>query len=154
VTGRFGGPGAALAALAAGRVPAPSHRRRFAHPVPRVAEARWLAERGATAMIDVSDGVASELRHLAAASNVSIDVELERLPLEDGVRADAAVVSGEEYELLLAARPGIDVAAFASTFALPLTVIGRVSSAGASGVRVTSSGARVDLGPGYDHFSH
>src|SRR5205814_1751278 len=54
VTGRLGGAGLALAALRGGRRLTPVLRRRFAHPVPRIAAGRWLARRGARAMIDIS----------------------------------------------------------------------------------------------------
>jgi thiamine-monophosphate kinase len=57
VTGRLGGPGAAVRALLSGQLPSAEHWPRFAHPVARLAEARWLAEHGATAMIDLSHGL-------------------------------------------------------------------------------------------------
>jgi thiamine-monophosphate kinase len=151
VTGRLGGPGAAIAALSAGApVPAP-WRQRFARPLPRLREARWLAERGATALIDVSDGAASELRHLATASGVAIHVELERLPVLDGIDPQEALSSGEEYELLCAA-PLLDTAEFAREFGLPLSRIGE-TRAGTPAVVLTMGGERVDLPLGYDHFS-
>src|SRR5205814_9279797 len=52
VTGRLGGPRAALASLETGKTPAPDTRARFAHPSARIAEARWLAARGMVAAID------------------------------------------------------------------------------------------------------
>ena len=151
VTGRLGGPGVALAALSAGTPVPAALRERFARPVPRLREARWLADRGATAMIDVSDGVASELRHLSAASGVALRVELERLPVMDGVAARDALSSGEEYELLCAA-PTLDTAEFTREFGVPLSKIGE-ASADAPVVVLTEGGRRVDLPQGYDHFS-
>src|SRR2546423_735499 len=107
VTGRLGGAGLALAALRAGRGRrggrlAPALRRRFARPTPRIAAGRWLARRGARAMIDISDGLAGDAGHLAAASGVGVAIELERVPCWPGVTPFAAVRSGEEYELLVA----------------------------------------------------
>jgi thiamine-monophosphate kinase len=152
VTGRLGGPGAALRALARGGDPAPAHRDRFARPLPRLAEGEWLAAHGATAMIDVSDGLASDLRHLAAASDVAMAVALEAVPCLDHIDPSEAVVSGEEYELALTAPPGLDVADFARRFGLPLTRIGEVHP-GPPDVAFSLHGARVDPGSGYDHFS-
>jgi thiamine-monophosphate kinase len=151
VTGRLGGPGAAVAAFTRGEPVAAAWRERFARPLPRLAEARWLAERGASAMIDVSDGVASELGHLAAASGVALHVDRESLPCIEGVDSRLALVSGDEYELLCAA-PSLDSEGFAREFGLPLTRIGEVRE-GSMDVLVTAHGERVDLPRGYDHFS-
>ena len=83
VTGTLGGAGAALAALRAGRRPAPRLRRRYAHPVPRIAAGLRLARSGARAMIDVSDGLAADAAHLAAASGVRVEIALERVRSEE-----------------------------------------------------------------------
>lgn len=152
VTGRLGGPGAAIAALQAGESPLAEHWARFAHPLPRIAEARWLAAHGAQAMIDISDGLASELRHLAAASGVHLAVDLDRVPCVPGVSAAAAALSGEEYELLCSAPADVDVRAFERQFSLPLSEIGWAMPGGPS-VGFVLRGSRVDLGGGYDHFS-
>jgi thiamine-monophosphate kinase len=152
VTGRLGGPRAALEALLAGRVPEPAHRERFAHPAARIAEARWLAQQGAVAGIDISDGLAADLGHLAAASGVAIDVHLERLPVLEGVTPEQAAASGEEYELAIATPRSLDAAAFARTFGIPLTAIGRVAE-GTAGVHLVAAGARVAPAGGHDHLS-
>jgi thiamine-monophosphate kinase len=153
VTGRLGGPAAAIAAWQAGRAPSPDHRARFARPTARLREARWLADRGAIAAIDVSDGVAADLEHLGAASEVGIDVDLAKLPLVDGVHdAVQAAASGEEYELLIGARDQLDTAEFERTFNSPLTAIGRATPRG-EGVRFRRRGERVAKPSGYDHLS-
>ena len=152
VTGRLGAVAAAVAAFERGETPPRPLRERFAHPVPRMAEAQWLAAKGATAMIDISDGLVSELRHLAAASNVGMTVELERVPVVAGMTPADAARSGEEYELLLTSPHELDAAAFTSAFSSPQTSIGRVDD-GVGGVIVTHRGERVDPGAGYDHFS-
>src|SRR5690349_5447142 len=103
VTGRLGGPLAALRAFERGDAPLPAHRARFARPRPRLAEARWLAAHGARAAIDVSDGLLAEAAHLAAAGGVRLRVDLDRLPCVEGTSPSDAARSGEEYELLLAA---------------------------------------------------
>jgi thiamine-monophosphate kinase len=153
VTGTFGGPGHALRDLMKGREPAPGARARFAHPVPRIREARWLAARGANAAIDVSDGVASDAMHIAAASGVQIVLDLDRLPRVEGVEALQAAASGEEYELLLALPPSAAVHDFEASFRLPLTEIGRVVASGDPGVETRMGGISVAPPRGYDHFS-
>jgi thiamine-monophosphate kinase len=153
VTGRLGGAGAALASLLAGRVPRPAHMERFVAPVPRLAESRWLVEHGVHAGIDLSDGLLADLGHLARASGVSVEIDLDRLPLVDDVDAAAAAVSGEEYELVVAAPRAARLRPeeFAKRFDLSLTEIGVVRDALDSPVIVV--GARVDPARGHDHFS-
>lgn len=153
VTGRLGGPGAAVRALLAGELPSAEHWPRFAHPVARLAESRWLAERGATAMIDLSDGLSSDARHIAAASGVAIEIDVSSVPCVPDVTPRAAASSGEEYELLVSAPDEFDVAAFTARFAVPLTRIGRVVEGPEAEVTFKEGESRVDLAAGYDHFS-
>jgi len=158
VTGALGGPAAALRALGAGAAPAASLRERFARPVARLAQARWLAARGAIAAIDISDGLAGDSTHLAAASGVVIEIQIERVPVFDGATVDDAIAGGEEYELLLVARTPLPEAEFAKQFSLSLTPIGRVTATtgregNAEPVRFTRRGERVAVPSGYDHFS-
>jgi thiamine-monophosphate kinase len=155
VTGRLGGPGLALRALERGSQPLPAHRERFAHPVPRLREAHWLRERGATAAIDCSDGVAADLCHVAAASGVRIALDLDRLPRVSGASADDAARSGEEYELVVTGPGSLDAAAFEREFGLPLTAVGSVGPAGPAGpgVQATRGAVAVPLPVGHDHFA-
>lgn len=155
VTGRLGAPHEAVAAWERGEAPAPALRARYAHPVPRVREAAWLRDRGATAMLDVSDGLVGDAGHLAAASQVALLVEAERVPAHPAVTAGsrAPLVGGEEYELL-ATMPdafGDDEAAeFRRRFDLPLTRVGAVGTG--AGVTVQRAGRPVDVGGSYSHF--
>ncbi len=151
VTGTLGGPGAAVAAWESGAKPSAIARGRFAHPVPRIREARWLADRGATAGIDISDGLVADAGHIAAASGRMIEIHLDRLPSIEGVTFADAARSGEEYELLVTA-PTLDTGAFRATFGLLLTEVGVVVE-GAPGVATLEHGARVAVLAGYDHFS-
>jgi len=154
VTGRLGGAGLALAALTAGRRLAPALRRRFARPVPRIAAGRWLARRGARAMIDISDGLAGDAGQLAAASGIAIAIELERVPCWPGVAPRAAARSGEEYELLVAMPRDFGPAgarAFRRATGLPLTRIGACDTG--RGVRISQDGRPIAPLPGFDHFS-
>ena len=162
VTGELGGARAALEAWLRGDQPAPAARAAFAHPVPRLAAGAWLAAHGATAMLDVSDGLAGDARHLAAASGVRLTIELERLPVAPAAVAEAerlkvagpvfAGQGGEDYELLVALPAGFgadQAQVFRKATGVALTRIGAVESG--SGVRLLLGGDEVSLA-GYDHF--
>jgi thiamine-monophosphate kinase len=153
VTGRLGGPGEALHSLQSGRVPAPAHMLRFASPRARIVEARWLADAGATAAIDISDGLGADLAHLARANGVTIELDVARIPCMEEVTPDEALASGEEYELLVTFPPTAepDASQFVARFELPLTRIGVVREG--SGEPVRAIGARVDPARGHDHLS-
>jgi thiamine-monophosphate kinase len=155
VTGALGGPRAALEAWENGHDPVPEHRARFARPSARIREALWLAAHGATAAIDISDGLVADVRHLAAASRVDACLEIDAIPVVSGVSPLDAAKSGEEYELVVAAPVSIDEHAFAREFGVPLTRLGSMSRTigAAPMVRLRSHGSFVDLPPGHDHFS-
>ncbi len=155
LTGKLGGPLLALRALENGVSPVSAHRDRFARPVPRLREGRWLAAQGATAAIDCSDGVGADTSHLAAAGDVRIVLELDRLPLVAGATAADAAVSGEEYELIVTAPGMLDQRAFEREFGVPITAIGYVEEAGPNraGVEAHDGAARVPLPRGHSHFS-
>ncbi len=158
VTGRLGGPLLALRALERGERAEAPQRDRFARPVARIREGLWIAEHGATAMIDVSDGLAADLRHVAAASGVRIALDPALVPRVDGAGARDALASGEEYELAFAAPSSLDAAEFEGAFGVPLTRIGTVEDAAGAAPRVElvgddARGARVELPGGHDHFS-
>jgi thiamine-monophosphate kinase len=152
VTGTLGGPRAAVRAWMDGSTPRVEHRARFATPRPRIAEARWLADAGCRAAIDVSDGLIADAGHLALASGVRLDLDLSLLPCVKGVSLDEAASGGEEYELIVALSPAqeADTAAFEQRFGLPLTRIG--TAAEGAGVAIKGA-ARVDHPRGHDHFS-
>lgn len=153
VTGWLGGPRAALGALESGHVADAEHMSRFASPRARIDEAHWLADAGATAGIDISDGLLADLAHLARASGLSAEVQLERVPCVRSVAPVDAAASGEEYELIVtmpAAMPP-DIVAFAARFGIPLTAIGVMHAAASEPVRIR--GARVDPARGHDHLS-
>jgi len=154
VTGALGGPGAALAAWQRGEVPSASARERFAHPVARITEARWLAQSGARAGIDISDGLLADAEQMATASGVRIQIDLERVPLHEGVSARDAAVSGEEYELIVCAA-ALNVSAFERANGVSLTAIGRVLEPVPDGIGITArmNGERLAPAMGFRHFS-
>jgi len=162
VTGALGGAASAVADLVAGLEPLPAARAAFERPRPRIREGIRLAEAGVRAMIDLSDGLARDARHLSLASGVRIELEWERLPIHAGAVPHAGtepgrrlvLSGGEDYELLFAAPPGVvgDLRAdFERDFGVRLTGIGRVAEG--SGVAILDeSGALVRPGSGFDHF--
>ena len=71
--------------------------------VARIVESRWLTKNFSIhAMMDLSDGLGSDLPRLARASKVGFDIELENLPVSCGATIDKAISEGEDYELLFA----------------------------------------------------
>ena len=160
VSGCLGGPAAALAAWQAGREPDPDARHRFARPEARHLTAQYLARLGVRAMIDLSDGLGSDLLHLLSASGVGARIDVDRVPVHPAAAREAqragepawamAVRSGEEYELLAALPPGVTDAVLRAS-PVALTVIGDVESE--PGVRAVHRRLPVALPPGFDHFA-
>jgi thiamine-monophosphate kinase len=119
VTGELGGAAAGLLILARRELAdgldgedADRLRGRQTDPAARIGAGLALARSGASAMIDVSDGLGADAAHVAAASGTRLVIELDRLPVQAGVEAVAAAAGidpaelttggGEDYELLAA----------------------------------------------------
>ena len=75
-------------------------------PEPRVDLGVQIARRGATAMIDVSDGFAADLLHLCEASGVGVDIEA--VPVAPDATEEQALSGGDDYELLFTLPSGVD----------------------------------------------
>jgi thiamine-monophosphate kinase len=107
VTGPLGASAAALEGLQRGASLPPAEAAAYLRPVARVAEGRLAASLGATAMIDVSDGLARDVDHIAVESGVG--VSLEAVPVAAGARLDQALGGGEDYELVFCVPAGVGV---------------------------------------------
>jgi len=172
VTGTLGGSAAGLrlmrvdprrilgaAAAERARALIASHVR----PLARVGEGQTLAQAGATAMIDVSDGLGLDLARLCRASGTAAAVRLASVPVTPELRGligadplELALGGGEDYELLVA-LPGEAFeparALLAERFGTPLTDIGELR-AGEGIVAIDPDGAERPLAPtGWDHFA-
>jgi thiamine-monophosphate kinase len=159
LTGYLGGAAVALEHFRAGKSMSTVLRNRYACPEPRIQAGLWLADHGASAMIDVSDGLAADAQHLAAASEVGLEINLEQIPCWENVAAMAAVASGEEFELLCTMPPmfgDASVSTFRSETGLQLSRIGtclRGAGGRRGGVRLLDHNKPVPLPAGYDHFA-
>jgi thiamine-monophosphate kinase len=128
VTGPLGGSAAGLRLLRAGTRSGDRTSEAlicaYRRPVARWGEGEAARRSGATAAIDVSDGLVADLGHLASSSGVGI--ELDDLPVADGATRLEALHGGEDYELVIATgRPEPLVAAFAAAGLRPPRAIGR-----------------------------
>ena len=120
-------------------------------PIPRIEEGLKLAvTEGVHSMIDISDGIGSDLRHVLRASRKGAEVNVNKLPLSDELLRtckrngwdplELAISGGEDYELLFTADPDAEID-------IPHTVIGEITDSG----RLDWLGTDRDFG-GYHHF--
>lgn len=162
VTGALGAAAAAVRVWEGGGTPPAAAREAFARPVARVSLALALAQAGALhALIDLSDGLAGDAGHLAAAGRVRITLEAARVPVAevavevlgpDGAR-DAALHGGEDYELCFAARPGaIEPATLGARFGVPLTRVGTVAEGSGVWLRALDGSERPVARGGFSHL--
>jgi thiamine-monophosphate kinase len=158
VTGELGAAAAALARLAESKPVGAAYSRHFRprpRPLARVAVGQWLRRRGvASAMIDVSDGLSTDLEHICEESHVGAEIEAEAIPRarvglgKKRVSLELALHGGDDYELL-----------FTSAATVPSVVAGvRVTRIGRTtksvGMRlIGADGKRRPLkAGGWEHF--
>ena len=165
VTGTLGGSAAALDLLQ--RSPARKgniHRRsrkvgdllaRHLWPQPRIAQGLWLQRRrAATAAIDISDGLSTDLHHICAESRVGAELDADSLPVFEGASINQALHGGEDYELLFTARPRTRVPSHID--GVPVTRLGRIVQAQSDRpcvVLITKDGPQALPPGGWEHFS-
>ena len=173
VTGALGRAAAGLAVLErettpAGVAPAALDQVKAAHlrPRPRVREGQWLgAAGGVTPMIDLSDGLATDLGRICEESRVGARVELARLPQDAAARAVAAAVGGdalawatgggEDYELLVTCHPRAFTRladGCADATGTPLTAIGEITPEQGAVRYTDAAGHEVAVARGFEHF--
>jgi thiamine-monophosphate kinase len=169
VTGNLGGSAAGLAQLAnlaaASAPPSPSPLNISAnlatqlashlYPQPRISQGLWLRQRGlATAAIDLSDGLSTDLAHLCTESSVTAAIDAARLPIHPGATLEQALHGGEDYELLFAAPPSARIPL--SIAGVSITRIGRILSPRRGRplvTLVTAQGKHPLEARGWEHFS-
>jgi len=163
VSGTLGDAAGAVEVWRAGHRPPPALRARYATPEPRIGAALALSEAGGvTAMLDLSDGLAGDAGHLAAASGVRIVLVPSALPigpeltrLLGAARArSAALHGGEDFELCFTARPGAvhERLLRAEGHDVPLTRVGRVEPGEGVWLEQAAGGVEPVQRGGWDHW--
>jgi thiamine-monophosphate kinase len=165
VSGTLGDSALALHLLREGKELEAALLARHHRPTPQVELGRQLGERRlANAMIDISDGLASDLEHILQASRVDSLIEENKLPLSkvflrhtetEPDLQKLALFGGEDYELLFTVAPdkAADVRNLGVELNLPITTIGAISKgSGALSLRDSTAMVRPILVRGYDHF--
>ena len=165
VTGALGGAAAGIARLAqmagGGRINRRLPGRMAAelaphlYPQPRLAQGQWLARRRvATAAMDISDGLSTDLRHICDESGVAAEIDASALPVWPGASLEQALNGGEDYELLFTVPAPARVPRAISGVAV--TRIGRVvrrRKGRPAVVLVSAEGSRALEACGWEHFA-
>lgn len=167
VTGELGGSAGAVTLWRRDQLPPDNLRRRYANPCPRIREALWLGHQGVpSSLMDISDGLAGDVGHLAAASGLSAVLDGMAIPVDGGLegggysRTEAlhlALTGGEDFELLFTApRERVEEVQefFHAAFQLRITCVGRMKRG--SGVVWVPGPGEVPQplsGGGFDHLA-
>lgn len=160
VTGSLGASAAAVRLLQAGAEVPDALLNSYIAPAPRHRVARAVA-RLATSMIDISDGIAGDVRHLATSSRVGMSIDLALLPVHpaaksvlarDGDPAEIAAQFGDDYELLFSAPPAAEPELRAIAWEVdPGCPITRVGVCGGEDVTFTSERNGAKSLYGFEH---
>ena len=156
VTGELGGSAAAVRQMEKAKVSPRDYRRHF-YPEPRTDVGRVLREKKlATAMIDTSDGLSTDLSHICEESRVGAEIDVMAIPRAHvgkpnrEVDLDLALHGGEDYELLFTARPGVRIPN--QIAGVTVTQIGRITRKKTMVLR-SREGRSQRLEPrGWEHF--
>lgn len=161
VTGALGGSAATLESLferSKRRGSAKDHPEHF-YPEPRIRPGKWLREhKVASAMIDISDGLSTDLTHICEESKIAALIDAELLPIHPRAnprkdRLDLALHGGEDYELLFTAPAAVHVPSRIE--GVPVTCIGEITpqKRGKPQIGLLTYGKRTRLVPrGWEHF--
>jgi thiamine-monophosphate kinase len=125
------------------------------YPQPRITQGLWLQRRGlATAAIDLSDGLSTDLAHICQESGVAAEIDSAQLPIHSGASLAQALHGGEDYELLFTAPQSARVPR--AIAGVPVTRIGRIvrCKQGSPLVTLLTAQGKQPLEPrGWRHFS-
>ena len=154
VTGELGGSAAALARLEESKPLGAEYVRHF-RPLARVAVGQWLRQQGmASAMIDVSDGLSTDLEHICQESHVGAEIEAEAIPRaqvglgKKRVALELALHGGDDYELLFTSAAAIP----SEVEGVRVTRIGRTTQSAGMRLIGADGKARRLAAAGWEHF--
>lgn len=158
ITGELGEAAAALDLMFSGRKLRPEDYPRHFHPLPRITLGRYLRQKNlASAMIDISDGLSTDLKHICEESSVGAEIRDYAIPRarmgKTGHKLELkyALHGGDEYELIFTARPERKVPSKIAGVAI--TEIGRITR-GREMISINASGKRSRLrAEGWQHFA-
>lgn len=159
VTGSIGGSAVALELLFSKQKLTPKQFPKHFFPQPRIPQGRVLrAKNFASSMIDISDGLSTDLSHICEESSVGAEIWAKTIPRatigknREPVNLKFALHGGDDYELLFTARPGRHIPSEIS--GIPVTCIGEITSARRMYL-ITETNQRAALQPGgWQHFRH
>ncbi|MGA2966898.1 MAG: thiamine-phosphate kinase [Terriglobales bacterium] len=154
VTGELGGAAAALARLVESK-PVGAEYSKYLRPQARVAVGQWLRQhRVASAMIDVSDGLSTDLGHLCQESHVGAEIEAEAIPRaqvgtgKKRVALDLALHGGDDYELLFTSAKTVP----SKVAGVRVTRIGRTTRSAGMRLIAPDGKSRPLEAAGWEHF--
>jgi thiamine-monophosphate kinase len=159
VTGSLGGSAAALDLLFSKRKLEPKQFPKHFFPQPRIPQGQFLRARNiASSMIDISDGLSTDLNHICEESGVGAEIWANAIPRatigknDQPVELKFALHGGDDYELLFTSRPGRRVPSEIS--GVPITSIGEITRARKISL-ITQTGKPLPLkSGGWQHFRH